>query len=132
MARSGTIVIAVGGGGVPVYIDEEKNVRPAEAVIDKDSASALLGARIKADEFYILTDVPYIYINYGKENQEAVEFMTRNEAVKHMNDGQFGEGSMAPKIQSCIDFIENGGTKAIITEATKLSNRKYGSKITMD
>src|SRR5512139_370761 len=70
LARQGNIVIAAGGGGVPVYIDEKKDVRPAEVVIDKDLASSLLATLIGADEFYILTDVPYIFINYKKPDQE--------------------------------------------------------------
>ena len=75
LALKGNIVIAAGGGGVPVYIDEKKDVRPAEAVIDKDLASSLLATQIGADEFYILTDVPYIYINFNKPDQEIKEFL---------------------------------------------------------
>lgn len=132
LAREGNIVVAVGGGGVPVYIDENGDVRPSEAVIDKDAASALLGARIKADEFYILTDVPYVYINYKKENEEKKEFLSIADAEKYMEEGQFAKGSMAPKIQACIDFVKNGGYKSVITESTKLEDRTYGTKITMD
>lgn len=132
MVRQGTIVIAAGGGGVPVYIDEEQRVRPAEAVIDKDSASALLAARIKADEFYILTDVSFVYINYGKENQEIKEFLNFRDTSKYLEMGMFGEGDMAPKIRACLDFIENGGHKSVITEAFKLEDKSYGTKITME
>ena len=132
LAREGNIVIAVGGGGVPVYIDEKGEVRPSEAVIDKDAASALLGAKIKADEFYILTDVPYVYINYKKENEEKKEFLSIADAEKYMEEGQFAKGSMAPKIQACIDFVKNGGYKSVITESTKLEDRTYGTKITME
>lgn len=131
LAREGNIVVAVGGGGVPVYIDEKGDVRPAEAVIDKDAASSLLGARIKADEFYILTDVPYVYINFKKENEEVKEFLTVADAEKYMEEGQFAKGSMAPKIQACIDFVKKGGQKSVITESTKLEDRKFGTKITM-
>lgn len=132
LAREGNIVIAVGGGGVPVYIDENNDVRPSEAVIDKDAASALLGASIHADEFYILTDVPYVYINYKKENEEVKEFLSVADAEKYMAEGQFAQGSMAPKIQACIDFVKKGGKKSVITESTKLEDRKYGTKITME
>lgn len=132
MARQGTIVIASGGGGIPVYIDEENNIRATEAVIDKDLASSLLASRIGADEFYILTDVPYIYLNYKKPDQQILEFLNRDDAVKYLNAGVFGEGSMAPKIRAAIQFIENGGQKSVITEATKLEDKKYGSKITME
>src|SRR6056297_936887 len=132
LAREGNIVIAVGGGGVPVYIDEKGDVRPSEAVIDKDAASSLLGARIKADEFYILTDVLYVYLNYKKENEEVKEFLSVPDAEKYMEEGQFDKGSMAPKIQACIDFVKKGGKKSVITESTKLEDRSYGTKITAE
>lgn len=132
LARQGNIVIAVGGGGVPVYIDEKNDIRPSEAVIDKDLASALLGARIKADEFYILTDVPYVYINYKKENEQKLEFLNKADIEKYLAEGQFAQGSMAPKIKACLEFVEKGGKKSVITEATKLEDRSYGTKITME
>jgi carbamate kinase len=132
LALGGNIVITAGGGGVPVYIDENKDVRPAEAVIDKDLASSLLASRIGADEFYILTDVPYIYINYNKPDQEIKEFLNYADALKYLNEGQFGKGSMAPKIKACLNFLKGGGKKSVITEAFKLADKRYGSKITMD
>jgi carbamate kinase len=132
LAIDGNIVIAAGGGGVPVYIDEKKDVRPAEVVIDKDRASSLLASLIGADEFYILTDVPYIYINYKKPDQEIKEFLNYADAFKYLNEGQFAKGSMAPKIEACLDFIKKGGQKSVITEAFKLADKKYGSKITME
>lgn len=132
LARAGNIVIASGGGGVPVYIDENNDVRPAEAVIDKDMASSLLATQIGAEEFYILTDVPYIYINYKKPDQEIKEFLNYSDTLKYLNQGQFAKGSMEPKIKACLDFIKNGGKKSIITEAFKLADKRYGSKITME
>jgi carbamate kinase len=132
LARKGNIVIAAGGGGVPVYIDEKRNVRPAEAVIDKDLASSLLATEICADEFYILTDVPYIYINYKKPDQQIKEFLNYADTLRYLNEGQFTKGSMAPKIEACLSFIRNGGKKSVITEAFKLADKKYGSKITME
>jgi carbamate kinase len=132
LARQGNIVIAAGGGGVPVYIDEKRDVRPAEAVIDKDLASSLLATLIGADEFYILTDVPYIYINYKKPNQEIKEFLNYADALKYLNEGHFAKGSMAPKIEACLNFIKGGGRMSVITEAFKLADTKYGSKITME
>ncbi len=132
LARQGTIVIAAGGGGIPVYIDEDKNIRPAEAVIDKDLASSLLAARIGADEFYILTDVSFVYLNYNKPNQEIKEFLNYSDTKKYLEDGQFSEGSMAPKIRACLQFIEQGGRKSVITEAFKLQDKSYGTKITME
>lgn len=132
LARQGNIVITVGGGGVPVYLDEKNDIRPSEAVIDKDLASSLLAARIKADEFYILTDVPYVYINYKKPNEEIKEFLNKADIDKYMAEGQFAQGSMAPKIKACLQFVEQGGKKSVITEATKLEDKKYGTKITLE
>lgn len=132
LAESGNIVIAAGGGGVPVYIDEKNDVRPAEVVIDKDMASSLLGTLIGADEFYILTDVPYIYLNYKKPGQEIKEFLNYEDTLRYLNEGHFAKGSMAPKIQACLNFIKNGGRMSVITEAFKLADKKYGSKITME
>jgi carbamate kinase len=132
LVSSGNIVIAAGGGGIPVYIDTRGKYRPVEAVIDKDMASALLAVTIQADEFYILTDVPYVYLNYKKPNQEIAEFINRNDARRYLEMGMFAEGSMAPKMEAALYFIEHGGSKSVITEATKLEDRKYGSRITMD
>ncbi|MCK5822894.1 MAG: carbamate kinase [Bacteroidales bacterium] len=132
LARKGNIVITVGGGGIPVYIDEKKNIRPSEAVIDKDLASAMVGAKVKADEFYILTDVPYVYINYKKENEKKLDFLDKKDTEKYLEQGMFAEGSMAPKIRACLKFIEDGGSKSIITESTKLEDKSYGTKITLN
>lgn len=132
MAREGKIVITVGGGGVPVYIDEKGMIQPTEAVIDKDLASAVLGSKIKADEFYILTDVPYVYINYKQPNEQKLEFLSHADTMEHMKNGMFAEGSMAPKINACLRFIEGGGNKSVITEATKLEDKSFGTKITME
>lgn len=131
-AREGTIVIAVGGGGIPVYTDEKGDIRPSEAVIDKDLASAKLAVQIKADELYILTDVPYVYANYGKPDQEVMEFMNYKDAKAHLEAGTFGEGSMAPKVRAALHFVKHGGEKSIITDSTKLEDKTYGSKITME
>lgn len=132
LALGGTIVIAAGGGGVPVYIDKNGKVRPAEAVIDKDLASSLMAARIGADEYYMLTDVPFVYINYKKENQEIKEFLNRKDCLKYLDQGMFSAGSMAPKIKAAVQFVEQGGAKSVITEATKLEDRSYGTKITLN
>ncbi len=132
LARTGNIVIAAGGGGVPVYYDENHNIRTTEAVVDKDMASSLLAVKINADEFYILTDVPYIYINYKKPDQEIMEFLNYADALRYLNDGQFAKGSMGPKVEACLNFIKHGGRKSVITEAFKLADKRYGSKITME
>lgn len=131
MAREGNIVITVGGGGIPVFEDEKGMLQPLEGVIDKDLASAMIGGLVKADELYILTDVPYIYKNYKQPNEEVLEVLDYADTKKYLEEGIFAEGSMAPKIRACLAFVEKGGDKAVITESTKLGDRRYGSKITM-
>ena len=132
LARAGNIVIAGGGGGIPVYYDENNDLRTTDAVIDKDLASALLAAKIKANEFYILTDVSFIYKDFGLPTQEKLEFLNYTDTVKYLEAGTFAEGTMAPKIKACLYFIKNGGEKSVITEAKKLEDKSYGSKITME
>ena len=131
LARQGNIVITCGGGGIPVYFDENREIRTIDAVIDKDLASSLLANGTNADEFYILTDVPFIFKDFGLPTQEKLEFLDYNDTVKYLEQGTFGEGSMAPKIGAALSFIKNGGDKSIITEASKLEDKSYGSKITM-
>lgn len=132
LTRNGNIVIASGGGGIPIYYDENSDVRTMDAVIDKDMASSLLAVNVKADELYILTDVPFIYKNFGTPEQEKLEFLDYNDTLKYLEAGTFADGTMAPKIEACLHFVKNGGTKSVITEATKLEDRSYGSKITME
>ncbi len=129
LAREGKIVIAVGGGGVPVFFDGKGNLQRVEAVIDKDLASSLLATQIKADEFYILTDVPKVYINFSKPNQTSLDEITISEAEKYLEEGQFAAGSMKPKVEAAINFIRNGGKKAIITEAKELGKENAGTRI---
>ncbi|MBN2610103.1 MAG: carbamate kinase [Bacteroidales bacterium] len=131
LVEQGNIVITAGGGGIPVYMDENNDLRPVEAVIDKDIASALLAATISADEFYILTDVPYIFLNYKQTNQQIAEFLDYKDAVRYLEMGMFGEGNMKPKVEAALSFLKHGGSKSIITEAAKLADKRYGSKITM-
>lgn len=132
IADSGTIVITAGGGGIPVYFDDNSNLRTVDGVIDKDLASAVLAAQIGADELYILTDVPFIFKDYGLPTQEKLEFLDYADTLKLLENGTFGEGSMEPKIKAALNFIKNGGRKSVITEAKKLEDRSYGSKITMN
>ena len=131
LVKNGNIVIAAGGGGIPVYYDEQNFVRTLDAVIDKDMASSLLATNIKADELYILTDVPYIYKDYGEPTQKKLEFLNYTDTLKYLETGTFAEGTMEPKIRACLNFVKNGGRKSVITEAKKLEDKSFGSKITM-
>jgi carbamate kinase len=132
LVRAGNIVIAAGGGGIPVYYDENNDLRTADSVIDKDLASALLASKINANEFYILTDVSFIYKDFGLPTQEKLEFLNYADTLNYLEAGTFAEGTMAPKINACLYFIKNGGEKSVITEAKKLEDKSYGSKITME
>lgn len=130
LVGKGNIVIAAGGGGIPVYVDEKNNLQGVEAVIDKDLASSLLATEIGAEMFYILTDVPKVYINFHQPNQKELDKITVEEAKKYYAEGQFAAGSMGPKIQAAINFINSGGKKCIITEASELNNPESGTVIT--
>ena len=112
------IVISCGGGGIPV-IEENDNLKGVEAVIDKDRTAAILGNTIGVDVLLILTDVEKAYINFLKPNQKALDKLTIKEAEELIKEGQFGKGSMGPKVEACMDFVKNGGKKAIITSLAK-------------
>ena len=129
LARQGNIVVTVGGGGIPV-VEKDGYYVGVEAVIDKDLASSLAAVQVKADEFYILTDVPQAYINFRKENEKALGRITVAEAKKYLEEGQFTEGSMAPKMRAAIKFVEETGHEAVITDATSLGNPNAGTRIT--
>lgn len=113
LLESGAVVIACGGGGIPVVNKDDRYIGQ-DAVIDKDSAALTLAENINADILMILTDVPYVYINYGKDNQAKLTNITVEELEKHYDNNQFAEGSMGPKVKACIDFAKQG-KRAIIT-----------------
>jgi carbamate kinase len=130
LVNNGHIVIASGGGGIPVYFDEKKTYRPIEdAVIDKDLASSLLASQIKADVFYILTDIPKVYINFNKPDQKELDVVKIDEAKKYYEQGQFAAGSMGPKILAAINFVDNTARETIITDAARLDDVKSGTRI---
>ena len=131
IAREGHIVITVGGGGIPCFFEAEHQLKGIEAVIDKDLASSRLAIGIRADKFFILTDIPKVYINFNTPQQQAIDKMTILQAQKYLREGQFGEGSMAPKIRAAINFVKNTGKDAIITEIDKLGIDGGGTRITM-
>ena len=128
LASKGHIVVTVGGGGIPV-IDTPEGHKGVEAVIDKDLASALCANAIGADSFYILTDVPKVYINFRQPDQQALDTITVAQAREYLAQGQFTEGSMAPKVRAGILFVENGGKECIITEAGRLGDPACGTRI---
>ncbi|HER24701.1 MAG TPA: carbamate kinase [Candidatus Atribacteria bacterium] len=115
LVNAGVVVIASGGGGIPVLEDEKGNYQGIEAVIDKDLAGERLAEIVGADIFLILTDVEEAKINYGKDNEKGLGKITFKEAKQYFDEGHFLAGSMGPKVKACLRFLENGGKKAIIT-----------------
>ncbi|MEK6552415.1 MAG: carbamate kinase [Bacteroidota bacterium] len=133
LVNHGHIVIAVGGGGIPVYWHADtKYLEAIEAVVDKDLASSVLARNIKADRFYIITDVPKVYINFNKPNQEVLNNLKVSEARKYYEAGEFPPGSMGPKILAAIEFVEATGNEAIITSESEIEKENCGTRITLD
>jgi len=118
LVDQGFIVITAGGGGIPV-IKTGTGYEGIEAVIDKDLASALVGRIVKADTLLILTDVEYVKLNYGKQNEISLKELRVSEAEKYYEEGHFPPGSMGPKILACIRFIKWGGSRGIIGHLEK-------------
>lgn len=114
LLKKGFNVVACGGGGVPVKRKKEV-YEGLEAVIDKDKASALLGEQLNANKFYMITDVPYVYRDYGTEDQEKIKETHPTELRNLLKEGEFGEGSMKPKIEAALRFLSSGGEKVVIT-----------------
>ena len=132
LVEQGTIVIAAGGGGMPVYVEEDGTYEGIDAVIDKDLSSSALAKDVGADIFLILTDVNEASLNFGKSNQKALRNINVCEAKQYLKEGHFPPGSMGPKIQAAIEFIESGGKKAIITSlecAGKAIKGEAGTRI---
>lgn len=121
------VVIAVGGGGIPVIETENGELTGCAAVIDKDFASCLLAKELQADLFIISTGVDKVAINFNKPNQQFLDQLTVAEAEKHLAEGQFPAGSMGPKIQAAIDFLKHGGKKVIITQPHLLEEAIAGT-----
>ncbi|MEA2021843.1 MAG: carbamate kinase [Candidatus Caldatribacteriota bacterium] len=119
LVNAGVIVIASGGGGIPVLEDDEGNYKGIEAVIDKDLAGERLAEIVGADIFLVLTDIEKAKINYGKPDEKALGKITFQEAQNYFDEGHFLAGSMGPKVKACLRFLKNGGQKAIITSLDK-------------
>jgi carbamate kinase len=123
----GIVVIAVGGGGIPVISDDRGRLEGAAAVIDKDLASALLARRIGADLFIISTAVEKVALDFGKPNQRWLDSMTLAEAKAYLAEGvHFAKGSMGPKIQAAVDYLEGGGVEVLITKPETLEQALAG------
>jgi carbamate kinase len=125
LVDSGFVVVACGGGGIPI-IEEGTQASGVEAVIDKDLAAQRLATLIGADVLLVLTDVAGAYINYGTARQEMITTITSGKLRNYLREGQFREGSMAPKVEAAIRFVESGGERAIIAELGSLTDALDG------
>lgn len=119
LVEQGTIVVACGGGGAPIYDDPEKGWEGIDAVVDKDLAAAVLARDLGASLLLIMTDVDAVYADWGTPQQRPLRRLTADEAADMDRAGVFGEGSMAPKIRAAIDFARRTGGRAIITELSR-------------
>ena len=132
LVHSGKIVIASGGGGIPVIINGRGFFEGVEAVIDKDYAASLIAREVNVDLFIILTNVERVYLNYGTPDEKPIEAMTAKQAIGYLSQGQFPPGSMGPKINASVEYIQSGGKEVLITSAeylkASLINRS-GTKI---
>lgn len=126
LIRAGFTVVAVGGGGIPVIENEKGELVGVEAVIDKDFGSSLLANMINADLFIISTAVEKVAINFNKPNQQWLDKMTAAEARKLMEEGHFAKGSMLPKVQAILKYLDAGGKKALITNPENIGRALKG------
>ena len=122
----GFVVIGVGGGGIPVIETPEGKLIGVEAVIDKDFGAAILASMLKADLFLISTAVEKVAINFNKPNQQWLDQMTAAEARQYIAEGHFAKGSMLPKIQAILKYLDNGGKKALITDPAHIKDALNG------
>ncbi|KAF9404128.1 hypothetical protein HW555_014500 [Spodoptera exigua] len=132
LLNQNTIVVAGGGGGIPVVRGEDGLLKGIEAVIDKDRTGKKLAEQVDADVFVMLTDVSNVYINYGKPNQEKLETISIKKAEQYMNEGHFADGSMGPKMEAAIAFAKQGKTAIIcsLEEADQALQGRAGTRIT--
>jgi carbamate kinase len=127
LVENDIVVIAAGGGGIPVYIDKKNGwYEGIDAVIDKDLASAILARDVNADELMILTAVEKVALNFKRPNQKDLDTISLQEAKRYLDDGHFPAGSMGPKIKAAINFLESGGKRVIITSIEKSVEAVHG------
>jgi carbamate kinase len=127
LVESGIIVIAAGGGGIPVYNTDDQKLKGIDAVVDKDLSAAKLGRVIRAQEYYIITDVDQVYRDYNTPQQSPINQMTDTEAKQLQEEGHFQQGSMWPKIRSAIHFLKHHGEKTIITDIANIKKAIDGN-----
>jgi carbamate kinase len=135
LVAEGNIVIAAGGGGIPVFWKDGGRLEGIDAVIDKDYTAGILATAVRADLFIILAPVPCVYLNYGTDEQRELRKVFVSEAERHLREGHFPPGSMGPKVEAVIDFVRGGGREGIITSASHLIHAlqgKTGTKIVTD
>jgi carbamate kinase len=126
LAREGFVVIAAGGGGIPVTRRPDGSLAGIEAVVDKDLSAERLAAGIGAELLLILTDVPHVSLHFGTPGETPLATVTAAEARRWLSEGQFAEGSMEPKIRACVRFVESGGTAAVVTSLDLASDGVAG------
>jgi carbamate kinase len=126
LIEAGSIVIACGGGGIPVYYDSKGNLEGIDAVIDKDRASSILASEVGAELFIIATAIEQVYLHFQKPQQEPLELVSVDDAERYLKEGHFAAGSMLPKVESVIDFLKNGGKHAIIAPPWNLEKAVRG------
>ena len=128
----GTIVIAFGGGGIPVYNDEKNRIQGLDAVIDKDFSAAKMGRIIRAEELWIISDIEYLYRNFGEKNQVPIKEISFEDIKKLYNENIFQEGTVKPKVRAAIHFLKHHGKKVVITSINNIEksiNEKSGTII---
>ncbi|NLK14389.1 MAG: carbamate kinase [Spirochaetales bacterium] len=128
LLENGSIVIAAGGGGIPVIKDEAGLLRGKEAVIDKDLAAALLAKELNADLFVISTAVEKVFLNWGKPTQKSLDVITTTEAKQYIEEGHFAPGSMLPKVEAIVDFVEVTKNTGLITDPAHIHGALYRDK----
>jgi carbamate kinase len=131
LVQAGYVVIACGGGGIPVVADETGDLHGVEAVIDKDLASSMLARELNADLLVISTSVPRVAINFGRPEQRWLEQITREEAQAYLAEGHFAEGSMAPKIRAIVAYLDRPGRRGLITDPPNIGRALAGQAGTL-
>ena len=128
LVESGTVVIAAGGGGIPVYVDDGGGYEGMDAVVDKDRAAAILARDIEAHELFIVTDVPEVCVDFGTPGEQALHEVGIDRMQRYYEDGQFPAGSMGPKVEAAMAFLDNGGERVIVTSIEHLHEALEGTR----